>query len=419
MKLPLNKPAYKISLLLLSSLFAVLFLAVAGLQFAASIYSERHDLQSLQRAIRLQPQNAEYRYRLGLYFSLLQPDAAVQSYRAAVSLNPYRASYWTALAQADESVADTNSQTLALKTASKMAPTDPTIIWEVANAYFSRGDTEEALNQCRMLLKDDGPVFGYALPFCWRVKPDADLFMQNLLPKKNAAYENLLNLLISRQSISASAKVWQGLVNLHTPISRRRIFDYVHFLLDQHQPELAIQAWKQSGPFANLSDYQPSEANRIVNGDFKASILNGGFDWFYEKTNNVALSLDSRQSASAGRSLLISFDKAQIRDAGIGQMVTVNPGGTYDFHAYYKAREMEGAGGMEFVVQDAYAGTILFASENLSDTSDWQTINGSFTTGPETKLLLVHLQRVPAGDVIQGKLWISDVRLTEQSSKQP
>jgi tetratricopeptide (TPR) repeat protein len=419
MKLPLNSPASKLFLLLLSSLLTALFFVMTGSQFAGSVYSERHDLKSLQRAVLLQPYNAEYQYRLGLYLSLLQPDAAVKSFRGAVALNPYRARYWTALARTDESLADTKSQSLALQTAALMAPTDPDTIWEVANAYFSQRNTEQALNQCRTLLRDDGPMLGNALPFCWRVKPDADLFMRDLLPPKNVDYEDLLNLLISKRDTDSSAKIWQGLINLHGPISQRQVFDYMRFLLEQHQPESAMNAWKQAARFANLTDYQPSPANLMVNGNFSLPILNGGFDWFYHKNNNVTLSLDTEQNYSADRSLLISFDGAQIEDAGIGQMVPVDPSGTYNFSAYYKAQQMEGAGGVRFAVQDAYAGTVLFASKYLANTSDWEQLNGSFTAGPATKLLLVRIQRDPAGDVIKGKLWIDGVRLAKQTPQQP
>jgi len=59
------------------------------------------------------------------------------------------------------------------------------------------------------------------------------------------------------------------------------------------------------------------------------------------------------------------------------------------------------------------------ATGNLIDSNDWKQVNGTLTTGPETSLLMLRLQRLPAGDVIKGKLWIDGVRLTEQPQQQP
>ena len=41
--------------------------------------------------------------------------------------------------------------------------------------------------------------------------------------------------------------------------------------------------WQQAAPRFGLSAYVPTGMNLIVNGDFGLDILNGGFDWQYEK----------------------------------------------------------------------------------------------------------------------------------------
>jgi hypothetical protein len=117
--------------------------------------------------------------------------------------------------------------------------------------------------------------------------------------------------------------------------------------------------------------------------------------------------------------LSISFDDAQIEDAGIRQFIFVRPNCTYDFSANFKAQGIEGAGGIRFALEDAYTRAPLLATGNLIDSNDWKQVNGTLTTGPETSLLMLRLQRLPAGDVIKGKLWIDGVRLTEQPQQQP
>jgi tetratricopeptide (TPR) repeat protein len=419
MRIQAKSPATKIFLLISAFLLSFLFIAFAGCQYLASIFAERNDAVSLQRAVRLQPFNAESRYRLGLYFSMLDPDVAAPSLRAAVSLNPYDARYWLALARDYNSLGNTQAQDSALRNALQMGLTDPAIVWDAANVYFSSGNTEETLNLCRRLLNDQGPAFGHALPFCWRVKPDVDLFISQLMPLQTGAYESFLNLLISNQETDAATKAWGQLISLGNPILRPRVFEYVNYLLLQKQPELAMQVWQQAGPLAGLSDYQPSRDNLIVNGNFSLPILKAGFDWAYQKDRSISLALDPTQHQSGTRSLSISFDDAQIEDAGIHQFVFVHPNRTYDFSANFKAQQIEGAGGIRFALEDAYTRAPLFATDNLTDTSDWKQVNGTFTVGPETNLLMLRLQRLPAGDVIKGKLWIDGVRLAEQPQPQP
>ncbi len=72
MKMPLTSPASKVSLLLASVLLVCGYLWLAGSEFLASYFADRPDLVSLQRAVRWQPGNADYRHRLGRYFFLVQ-----------------------------------------------------------------------------------------------------------------------------------------------------------------------------------------------------------------------------------------------------------------------------------------------------------------------------------------------------------
>ena len=77
------------------------------LQFALRAYLASHwagklDSANIQRAIQLEPGNAEYRDLLGrnLALSGSSLDEAVSDYRTAVRLNPYEARYWLDLAGA-------------------------------------------------------------------------------------------------------------------------------------------------------------------------------------------------------------------------------------------------------------------------------------------------------------------------------
>jgi hypothetical protein len=149
----------------------------------------------------------------------------------------------------------------------------------------------------------------------------------------------------------------------------------------------------------------------VVNGDFSLEVLNGGFDWHYQKLPSISLSLDPTQFHTGHRSLSIVFDGRGVEDTGIWQLIPADSNANYEFSAYFKSEQIQGAGGPRFVIQDLYNNTVYLASDELKDADFWKPVGGAFTTGPTTKMLVLRVQRVPPGSPIRGKLWIDGVRL--------
>ena len=198
---------------------------------------------------------------------------------------------------------------------------------------------------------------------------------------------------------------------MHGQMPTQVPFGYIRYLIGQREVDQSRLVWQQAGALCGLSAYQPSSANLVVNGDFNLNVLNGGFDWLYQQSKDVSLALDPTQSHAGHRSLLITLDARAINDAGIRQLVPVAPSTGYDFSAYFKAEDMQGAGGLRFAIQDLYTETVLFTSDDLKDADFWKQVGGRFTTGPDTKLLVLRIQREPVGLPIRGKLWIDGVHL--------
>lgn len=402
--------------MLASVLFVGAYLALVTSRFLASYFADRTVLASLQRAVRWQPGNAEYRYRLGRYFFLIErsPDAALQSYRAAVGLNPYQARYWFDLAAAYHLLDNVEEQKNALERALIADPTTPDFAWEAGNFYLVQGDTDKALHELRVVMENDPYLPPAALQLCWRVKPEIDPLLRDVVPPKMSVYSDFLSFLISKKETAATARLWTQMVQLHQPLEKQFVFDYVRYLIAQHEVDQARAVWQQAASMSGLSAYQPSPENLVVNGDFSLNVLNGGFDWLYQRSKEVTLALDPTQSHGGHRSLLITFDGRAISDSGIRQLVPVKPATTYDFTAYFKAEDMQGAGGPRFAIQDLYTEATYFTSDDLKNADFWKEVSGSFTTGPDTKLLVLRIQREPPALPIKGKLWIDGVRMVEQ-----
>jgi tetratricopeptide (TPR) repeat protein len=130
---------------------------LTGQEFAASVFASRPELPQLQRAVWLSPGNADYRYRVGRYFAFVagDPQSAIESFRAAVALNPHDARYWFDLAAAYQVTGDIAGQRTALERALQAEPTAPDVAWEAANFFLVDGDIDRALREFHVVIEND------------------------------------------------------------------------------------------------------------------------------------------------------------------------------------------------------------------------------------------------------------------------
>jgi tetratricopeptide (TPR) repeat protein len=414
MRIPLERRVTRVLGVSGIALLAMVYVAFAALDFLAAHFSEVPTLTGLHYATRLQPGNAEYQYRLGRYLSLveLSPLQAEPVLRQAVELNPHQARYWMGLAEIYEQTGDAARQGMALKRALEAEPTTPEVAWEAANFYIVRGDNAAALKNLGVVMADDPYLPPTALQLCWRIQPDADFLMREVIPPTASVYSSFLEFLISRHEAVAAGKVWNRLEALNQPIQRRTIFEYIRYLINMKEPDQALAVWKRAATLADLAAYQPSSENLVVNGDFSREILNAGFDWLYLQSPDVSLALDPSQFYNGHDSLRLEVHSGGMRDAGIHQLIPVAPNKSYQFSSYYRAESLAGAGGIHFVIQDSYSGKTYFTSDEFTDADFWKPAAGSFTTDNETRLLVLWIQREPEGKPFKGRLWIDGIRLS-------
>jgi tetratricopeptide (TPR) repeat protein len=522
MEIPLNSALRKRLVIGAGVVVCLIYLLLAGRLFVASLFGDRPELASLQRAARIDAGNADYRNHLGRYYALVarDPSAAIQPYRAALQLNPHSARYWFDLASAYQVLGDIPNQSLALARAIEADPTTPDVAWEAANFYLVQGDDQKALREFHVVLENEPSLANLAIQFCWRINPDVDMLLRDAVPAKSDAYVAFLNLLMTpksldlststapsnpggnrwvytladakasagsnawanasvivsgyagaatgnniaatitastpttieilnphgtatnagapvlmisravsdspvsnspvsttgdaKQDTAATAKVWNALIASRQTFDSRYLYEYLHYLLDHKDVDQARLVWQQAAQPFGLNSYMPTRSNLIVNGDFSQDVLkapDGGFDWQYQKQQSVTLTLDPSEFHSGPRSMLIAFDGPGVVDAGVSQFIAVQPATTYEFSAYYKHGDFEGAGGPHFTIQDAYTQAVLYDSDELKEAGFWKSVTGEFTTGDDCKLLVLRVRRLPEGYPIRGKLWIDDFRL--------
>ncbi len=400
------------------ALLACVYILLSGKEFAASVFASRAELPKLQRAVRLSPGNADYRHRLGRYFAFVavDPPSAIDSLRAAVALNPHNARYWLDLAGAYQVTGDITGQRVALDRALQAEPAAPDVAWEAANFFLIDGDIDRALREFHVVIENDISLVDAALRACWRVRPDTDALLRDVVPARTDSLISFLNLLRSKQETEGAIKTWDRLAGLHQKFDNRYLYEYVSYLIGAHRPDAAMSAWEQSADILGLSAYLPTEDNLVVNGDFSLDILNGGFDWTYVNRTGVRPLLDPSDFREGHRSLSLTFLGPGISDAGIQQLIPVHGATTYNFAVYYKSLDFEGAGGPQIVLRDAYTGASLYASDPLKDADFWKEVHSKVTTPDSTTLLLLAIERFPAGSPIRGKLWLDDFELAPENS---
>jgi Carbohydrate binding domain len=411
-------PARKRLITGVALVLAGIYTLLATRQVVVSWLGDRVELKSLQHAASLDPSNADFRNHLGRYYDLVvrDPATAIGYYRSAVQLNPHSARYWFDLASAYQILGDTPNQTQALEHAIDADSMTPDVAWEAANLYLVQGQNDKALREFRVVMANDSSLAGTSIQFCWRIEPDVDVLLRDVVPRDANAYVAFLELLESKQETAATFKVWDALIQSGQTFESRRVYDYFRYLIKHKEVDQATKVWQQSVSRFGLASYQPTVGNLVVNPTFSLDVLNGGFDWQYEKQSGVSLTYDDRDFHAGRRSMLVTFDGPGISDAGFYQLIPVQPGTSYDFTAYYKNGELEGAGGPHFTIQDMYSQQVYYDSDELKDGSFWKSVDGEFTTSSDCKLVVLHVRRLPAGSPIRGKLWIDDFHLSRKPS---
>jgi len=419
MEIALDGASRKVIFLTAALALAAAYTGLVGREFLAAHFGARSDLPSIRRAIALEPSNSEYRFLQGRYFWLVERNTslAVQAFRSAVNINPHQARYWLDLAAVYQFLGDSGGQTDSIEHAIVADPTTPDVAWEAANLYAVEGETDKALKEFRVVLQNDPYKPPLALELCWRIRPDVDVLLRDAVPRMARIYSLFLQMLMSKKETEGAAKVWAQLAQLRQPVEKGNVLLYVKYLVLNQQPDQARLVWQQAAGPSDLGAYQPTSQNLVVNGDFGLPILNGGFDWVYRQSEGVSLALDPTQFHGGNRSLSIVFNSRGLADAGIQQVVSVRPNTSYEFSAFFKAQDIEGAGGPRFAIQDLYNSQTYLTSEELKDADFWKPVSQEFVTGPDTKLVLVRIQRDPPGNAIKGRLWIDGVRIVPKSSE--
>jgi tetratricopeptide (TPR) repeat protein len=405
--------------------FAVVVLAVLGVYlllaaraFWAAYLARQPGVREIETAIRLEPSNSEYRAVLARNqaLSVATVDDAIANLRSAVQLNPYQSSYWLDLAGSYQISGRIEEQAEAVQRAAAADPMTPHVASEAANFFLIQGDVAKALPYFRTVLANDPDSVDSTLQLCWRASGDTNQMFEQALPQKSNVYLAFLRLLVSKQDIGAAKIAWERLMKLQQSFPAKLALPYFRLLIAAKEVGAASTGWQQLAQVdEEIRRYQASPANLVVNGGFEETLLNGGFDWWYEPNPHAKLAIETDQFYTGSRSLSVLFDGRTAPDAGIAQFVPVKPDMDYEFSAESKTQDIDSASGPRFAVGDAYTLTSYVLTDDLLGSNRWHRQQARFHTGSKTNLIFVKITRDPPGPLIRGKLWVDDVKIVEVS----
>ena len=416
----------KLAKSLLVSAEAAIFLVLigwVGKGYFADALARRPTVNNLERAVKIDPGNADYHIQLGRLYEYspldVQLEKAEDHFRRATYADSYDPQTWLELAAALEFQGRMGEAGACLRRVHVLAPNLPAYQWPIANFYLLQGNIDEAFRHFRVVLagtaRYDSNVFGLA----WKATDDGGKILQELIPEEGTTEFSYLNFLVSRGRLNEAQALWKRIATGREAFSPNQSSPYIDNLIAARRVDEAYQVWTdlQKKGLIRYSSL-PSEQNLISNGDFEDELLNMGFTWRIAPVEGVYTGLDTSTYHSPSHALFVQFPgKQNLQYQHVYQYVKVSPGQSYRLQAFMKTEGITTDSGPRLEVSDAYNAAALDKfTDDLTGSSDgWSSLLLDFSTGPKTELIVVRLSRLPSkklDNLISGKVWLDDVRLT-------
>jgi hypothetical protein len=418
---PTRKLSRLAALALVTAGGIVLVAWVAKMYLAVRLASQV-TLYNTRLAAVLDPTDAEYQLKLGLFYQYnpadIDPEQAMVHIRRAVDLAPYDPQTWLDLGAALEFQGDTAKAEACLRRADFLAPNLPPIQWTIANFFLLHGNIDEAFRHFKVALSGSARYNQTIFDTAWKVSGDAGKILEELIPDHPQTEFAYLDYLVSRRNYEAAAGVWKRLVEGPEGFAPAMVNPYLQSLIETHRTADAGRVWDGLRTKGLIPPtYAESSQNLVINGDFENPPLNVGFDWRLIQVEGAYSTLDETTFHSPGHSLLIQFMGAQnLNYQHAMEFVRVEPNHAYRLQGFMRTEGISTDSGVRLQVRDAYDTRILdLFSEDLRGDNGWTPLLLEFKTPAKTDLIAVIITRLPSQKLdnkIAGKAWIDDVTLS-------
>jgi tetratricopeptide (TPR) repeat protein len=372
------------------------------------------------RAAELQPDNAGNWYRLGQFrqsdFEQTDLNQAIFHYQRATQLNSRSSLYWMGLASAFEMKGEPDRAQQAFEKAKSSYPVSSKVAWRYGNFLLRQGQLTPAFAEIRRSLASDPRLAGFAVGLCWRASQDVERILDEALPPEKGFYLEALRYFASQREINPALTTWNRFLRLNQPFALREALPLLELLIRRGHSEDAEQVWQQATQATGLGQDEPVESSLVWNGGFEGTLAEGGFGWRKPRVGGALFDFDTTTHRSGARSLRVTFDgSANLNFQHLVQYILVEPHSRYHFQVFLRTEAISSDSGMRFRIYDPkHRAALDTLTPGLVGSQAWTLQQTEFTTGPETRLLVIALRRLPSrkfDNKLRGTVWVDDVSL--------
>jgi len=420
MRIDLTRPWHRTLFLGAVILCSGVLTFFSGKAYLAAHWNRSPNPELWQKAVRLEPGNAEYWGRLGLARQWdLSPDGmyeAVRYLRRATELNPRSADLWMELADAYQTSGDPVHAQEAYEKAQENFPVSAEVAWRYGSFLLYEGKLPDGYAEIRRAMSIDGSLTQRAIAECWQSNPNVDAILDKVLPPKSEYYVGAIDFFLSQHLADPALAVWNRQRDLGLPIKLTDAIPLVDALIEQDRVVEAQQTWHQALDAAHWPQNSGNTGPLVFNGRFEHEIMNGGFDWREVAASGAQFAFDDRIAHAGSRSLQVQFDGTENVDfQNLFQYVPVEPGTHYHFSAYVRTEAISTDRGICFeIVDPRHTSQVQIVTPDVVGTNPWTLVHTDLVTGPQTHLLRITLRRIPSwkfDNKLSGTVWVDDVSL--------
>jgi tetratricopeptide (TPR) repeat protein len=403
------------------ALGAAAWLCYAGSKHAlASHYAASPNFENWERATRIEPDNAEIWYRLGRFRQLDFDNAdipvALADYRRAIQLNPRSPFYKLDFASALEMAGNNDEADNNFRAAQAAYPISAEVSWKYGNFLLRQNRLSDAYAEIHRALQVDPKLIPLAVSVAWHSDPDIHLLLDQVLPDTPEAYSDALAFFVNEKNPTAAIEAWNRLIEKDPQTDWKRAFPLSDMLIAQEKFEQAGTVWRQA--LKGTPDFEPGYAgdSLIYDGGFEKDIAGGGFGWRQSDVPGADFDFDTDVKHSGNRSARLTFDGTNnLSYEGLLQYVLVSPSTHYLCQGFLRTDQISTESGMRLEILDPkHPQELDMLTQNETGTLPWTLEQANFTTGPQTRLILIRVVRRLSqrlDNKLRGTVWIDDVSL--------
>jgi tetratricopeptide (TPR) repeat protein len=425
MVLRLSSAAARLTFVFLALILATT-LAYSSVRNALAVYNSGLATRTgYERAIQLEPRNAENWFLLGRYwqYNLEDPDAqrAINAYRTSLFLNPRAAVVWLDLATAYESQGDLLAAREAYLQAKRVYPVSAEVSWRYGNFLLRQNEMPAAFAEIRQAVSADPKRAAEAFSRCWRVGQDIHAILDHALPPSAPVYLDAIRELDADAAIDPALAVWDRLASLHPRLPLAKVIPFTDSLIQAHRLDDAHRVWDQAVALADSAPRNDPPGSILWDGGFESGVLGGGFAWtIAPRSPGVQITIDSNEKHSGRRSLRLGFDGSRNVDfSDVCHVVQVQPGTAYRFSGWVMAQSLTTDQGTRFRLEWlANSHNSSAETTEVHGTHPRTELSLPWTAAAGIRQLRVCVNRHPSDDFgsrIHGTAWIDDVALVPES----